>query len=575
MSIAELIMTGTNRASDSTAWVGDSLAKLGQNVGQALAQREQQKQAQEMLPFLQQSMQESMKKAGEGKSGEAYSILMPFLTDPSVARNPFMMPALEAGIKMNQIAADDFLRQSQINAYKDRYSGGTGGGNGGLPAGPQAFFGQNPADTEPLPTDSNFAQLVDEMPQTTGGAMPKFTGGFSAGLNEPAQNQELPWSSQMPNAVQPTEEVQKAFQQNQQDYLGASPDKQQAYQNNLSSTTTPIGTNVSQFDFSNIKSLRNVVGIAAPVEKNIEIPESLSVTENDKGTSYVTKFNKKTTNENVIAKSGDLVLTDVPKALSRISSNKTLSKFFKENELGNLDIGETVKNVEDETGKQKAEKSFYIGIDGKKDSYITISENDFIAASTIQNLPSSAKTLDSTFIITDKPLPKEEPAAAPTQGGLPATQPPPAAAIPEVPEEAMALQKIVEQGQTAKAKETEKSVDKRIQDIDNEIKTLSSGTKITSAAPYAMTGAMGPYAMSSGSSVQARSKTSEEAQADIQKITNLKTERELLFAKTEKAYNAAKSEGRVFQNADEVKSSKKKFPAGTIIYIGREPAKVK
>jgi hypothetical protein len=411
MSIAELIMTGTNRASESTAWVGDSLAKLGQNVGQALAQREQQKQAQEILPFLQQSMQESMTLAGKGKTGEAYAKLMPFLTDPSVARNPFMMPALEAGIKMNQIAADDFLRQSQIDAYKDRYSGGTGGGNGGLPAGPQAFFGQNPADTEPLPTDPNLAQPVDEMPQTIGGAMPKFTGGFSAGLNEPAQNQELPWSSQMPNAVQPTEEVQQAFQQNQQEYLGASPDKQQAYQNNLSSTTTPIGTSVSQFDFSNIKSLRNVVGIAAPVEKTVEVPESLSITENDKGTSYLTKFNKKTTNENVITKSGDLVLTDVPKALRRISSNKTLSKFFKENDLGQLDIGE--KSETDDTGKK--ENSFYIGIPNKKDSYITISKDDFDAASIIQNLPSSAKTLDSTFIITDKPLPKEEPTAEPTE----------------------------------------------------------------------------------------------------------------------------------------------------------------
>ena len=120
MSIAELIMQGTNRASNSTAWVGDSLAKLGQNVGAALAQREQQKQAQEMLPFLQQSMQESMTLAGKGQTGDAYAKLMPFLTDPSVARNPFMMPALEAGIKMNQIAADDFLRKSQIDAYNTR-----------------------------------------------------------------------------------------------------------------------------------------------------------------------------------------------------------------------------------------------------------------------------------------------------------------------------------------------------------------------------------------------------------------------------------------------------------------------
>ena len=392
MSIAELIMQGTNRSSESTAWVGDSLAKLGQNVGAALAQREQQKQAQEMLPMFQQSMQDSMRLAGEGKSGEAYSMLMPFLTDPSVARNPFMMPALEAGIKMNQIAADDYLRNRQISAYESRYSGKTGGGGGGgLPAGPSAFFNQNPADNEPLPTDPNLTQPVDEMPQGAGGAMPGFTGQFSAGLNEPTQ--ELPWSYQNPNAVQPTPEVKKSFEQNQQEYLGASPDKQQAYQNNLSSTKTPVGTNVSQFDFSNIKSLRNVVGIAAPVEKTVEVPESMTMTENAKGTSYSTKFNKKTTNENVITKSGDLVLTDLPKALSRISSNKTLSKYFKENELGNLDIGETVKN---EIGKE--EKSYYIGIDGKKDSYIPISKDDFDAVSEMRSCGRFGPAMDETTV---------------------------------------------------------------------------------------------------------------------------------------------------------------------------------
>jgi len=336
---------------------------------------------------------------------------MPFLTDPSVARNPFMMPALEAGIKMNQIAADDYLRNRQISAYESRYSGGTGGdgGGGGLPAGPSAFFNRNPADTEPLPTREDYVETVDGMPADN--AMPGFTGGFSASLNEPAQNQEMPWSNQMPNAVQPTPEVSKEFDKNQQEYLGASPDKQITYQNNLSSTTTPIGTNVSQFDFSNIKSLRNVIGIAAPVENIVEVPESMTMTESNKGTSYSTKFNKKTTNENVITKSGDMVLTDVPKALSRISSNKTLSKFFKENELGNLDIGEKSELVKKRGKETERVESYYIGIDGKKDSYITISKDDFIAASTIQNLPSSAKTLDSTFIITDKPLPKEEPAA--------------------------------------------------------------------------------------------------------------------------------------------------------------------
>jgi hypothetical protein len=130
MSIAELIMTGTERASKSTDWVADSLAKIGDNVGKVLREREQQKQAQEMLPFLQQSMQESMKLAGEGKSGEAYAKLIPFLTDASVTGNARLFPAIKAGIEMTQIAADDFLKKSQTEAYKDRYVGGGAGGGG-------------------------------------------------------------------------------------------------------------------------------------------------------------------------------------------------------------------------------------------------------------------------------------------------------------------------------------------------------------------------------------------------------------------------------------------------------------
>ena len=141
MSIAELIMQGTKRSSDSTAWVGDSLAKLGQNVGQALAQREQQKQAQEMLPFLQQSMQESMTLAGQGKTGEAYAKLMPFLADPAVINNPNLrqvIPAFESGIK---IAGDEFYKKEQLRVREDMYNaryGGGGDGGGGFD--PQCFL---------------------------------------------------------------------------------------------------------------------------------------------------------------------------------------------------------------------------------------------------------------------------------------------------------------------------------------------------------------------------------------------------------------------------------------------------
>jgi hypothetical protein len=131
MSIAELIMQGTNQTSNSMAGIGDSLAKLGQNVGQALAQREQQKQAQEMLPYLQQSMQESMTLAGQGKSSEAYAKLMPFLTDPSVMNNPNLrqvIPAFESGIK---IAGDEFYKKEQLRVREDMYNARYGGGGGG------------------------------------------------------------------------------------------------------------------------------------------------------------------------------------------------------------------------------------------------------------------------------------------------------------------------------------------------------------------------------------------------------------------------------------------------------------
>jgi hypothetical protein len=141
MSIAELIMTGTERASKSTDWVADSLAKIGDNVGKVLREREQQKQAQEMLPFLQQSMQESMSLAGQGQTGEAYAKLMPFLADPSVMNNPNLrqvIPAFEKGI---ELATNDFYKKEQLRVregmYNARYGGGGGGGDG---FDPQSFL---------------------------------------------------------------------------------------------------------------------------------------------------------------------------------------------------------------------------------------------------------------------------------------------------------------------------------------------------------------------------------------------------------------------------------------------------
>ena len=107
-------MQGTNRASESTAWVGDSLAKLGQNVGAALAQREQQKQAQEMLPMLQQGMQESMTLAGQGQSGAAYSKMLGMLT-PETLNNPQSMTLVKLGLDAIGKSTDDYLLSQKVS----------------------------------------------------------------------------------------------------------------------------------------------------------------------------------------------------------------------------------------------------------------------------------------------------------------------------------------------------------------------------------------------------------------------------------------------------------------------------
>lgn len=108
MSIAELIMTGTQQASKSTDWVADSLAKIGDNVSKFYREREQNKQAQEMLPMIQQGMQQSMQLAGQGKSGEAYSKMFSLLT-PETLNNPQSMTLVKLGLDAIGKSTDDYL----------------------------------------------------------------------------------------------------------------------------------------------------------------------------------------------------------------------------------------------------------------------------------------------------------------------------------------------------------------------------------------------------------------------------------------------------------------------------------
>jgi len=570
MSIAELIMQGTNRASESTAWVGDSLAKLGQNVGKALADREQQKQAQEMLPMFQQSMQDAMTYANEGDSGLAFSKLMPFLTNPATLKNPYILPALDAGTKMIELAANDYARNIQVQAYRDRYSGGetevvydtptaeqmadpnyrpsarvvpkttstrttsTRSGGGGAGMGGGSLREEVIAIDQSTPLPGMEARFTDTPPEMDTSGEQK---GFGFG-----------WSYQ--EGYRPTADRRKSFEKEYNDFLNAPVEEQEKIKEQVQVTQedVPEGKQVIPFRMA---LNPNIVGIVGP-ESSVEVEKIVQVFKDGSQ-----EDRRELIKKNPLA----ATINDLEKADNTISSNNTLLNIHKQVD-GNYSRVTTERVFQTDDPKTD---TFKIFIDGNEAPNVQTDANGAEAIGIMKAKEVAALTGKYDFV-RGKPTAE---APAPTQAGIPANQL--TTPAPQIPEEAMALQKLVEQGQVAKAGESAKNVEKRIKDIDTQIKQLSS----TYIQGSRVGGGMLPGGYAAPISSGGRQKTAEEAQADIQKISNLKTERELLFAKTEKAYNAAKSEGRVFQNSEEVKSSKKKFPTGTIIYIGTTPAKVK
>lgn len=125
MSIAELIMQGTEQNSKSTAWVSDSLQKIGQNVSAALKEREQNKQAQEMFPLIQQGIKESMDLASTGRSGEAYSKMFSIMT-PQTLGNAKLLPYLDTAFKFLDKTSTDFQQNRRLDIAASR-AGGSGG----------------------------------------------------------------------------------------------------------------------------------------------------------------------------------------------------------------------------------------------------------------------------------------------------------------------------------------------------------------------------------------------------------------------------------------------------------------
>jgi hypothetical protein len=337
MSIAELIMTGTQQASKSTDWVADSLAKIGDNVSKVLREREQQKQAQEMLPFLQQSMQESMQLAGQGQTGEAYAKLMPFLTDPSVMNNPNLrqvIPAFESGIK---IAGDEFYKKEQLRVREDMYNARYGGGETVVYDTPTA---EQMADPNYRPS----ARVVPKTTPTRSGGGGAGMGGGSAREGAIAIDQSTPlpgmearftdtipevdtngeqrgfgfgWSYQ--EGYRPTADRRKSFEKEYNDFLNAPVEEQEKIKEQVQVTQedVPEGKQVIPFRMA---LNPNIVGIVGP-ESSVEVEKIVQVFKDGSQ-----EDRRELIKKNPLA----ATINDLEKADNTISSNNTLLNIHKQ-----------------------------------------------------------------------------------------------------------------------------------------------------------------------------------------------------------------------------------------------------
>ena len=531
MSIAELIMQGTKRSSESTAWVGDSLAKLGQQVGASLAQREQQKQAQAILPFLQQNMQESMQLAGEGKSGEAYAKLIPFITDPSVINNPNLMPAVGAALKLNQFAADDFLKKEQLRVREGMYGARSDYQNSLLAlkqqqtaekASGSAFSqrfnqargrGNSPIVEAPLPGEPDFNQPTDIQP----------TGVPAIQANAP--------SGTSSNVVtyEPSEQTIQQFSENSNKYDSAKPKQKKAIEAQRTivyDNQDALGKDISNLDNDQFGFTQVVAGAADPTLFGVKFARFKQGDVNAKGEPTYKA------NDDAAASIGKL-----QEAFNLVNDRSELKDIYtKAGGWKNIELKPTAAKKATVDELDNTPTMFEVINKKNQNEKVEVTQDEFVLLGSINKMIPTSQTNDMEIIRVGEEKGTAAEAPAPTQGGLPATQPQAAAAMPEIPEEAMALQKLVEQGQAAKAGETAKNVEARIKDIDTQIKRLSSSTIAGSE------GTMSPGRVSIGRVT--RNKTPDEAQTDIEKIQQLKNRKRVLEGK----YSSPQEVGEAFQS---------------------------
>lgn len=487
--------------------IGKDLAAYGEKIGLQIKDNRDKQQAMGSLPALQEAMQAFQ----SGQSGAGYSSIINLAAqDPS---NPYVQNLVKLGMMGGTAIDENRYRMRMADAATARASGTTAGPSGserlrggmGIPALTNGDTGQG--DVITVGSDI----VAEDAAATTQAEY----------LSDPQAQAERDLRGLQPSNGVDFNETPEELSVEQKNMVPqirnfrtlAPADKQQV----LSSATTtqkPEGyearsiTGLSEL-YPNLTGdmLIPEVGTKTTIKRTVSTSDEPNSPIKESFAEEKIKVGEKLYDFN--SKSAE----NIPAAVNAMTkqapfeSKKTFAKLFNEN--GGIENA-VLRKTED----PKVYTLFFEGND--KDEY-TISDTQANYLSIAQSIPALAGS--GVQFLGAKPKAKSE-----TQRGLPAAQPPPVA--PQIPEEAAQLQQIVQQGQASKAGEQAKATENKIKEIDAEIKQLSAPSR-----QAGVTQMRGMLPSSVGTSKSEKQKSPEQAQADIQRIMQLKAQKRNLQGK--------------------------------------------
>jgi len=494
--------------------IGKDLAAYGEKIGLQIKDNRDKQQAMGSLPALQEAMQAFQ----AGKSGAGYSSIINLAAqDPS---NPYVQNLVKLGMMGGAAIDENRYRMRMADAATARASGTTAGPSGSerlrgmrvLPAMTTGDTGQGDVMTDGTDVITEDAAATTEAEYLSD---PQAQAERDLRALQPSDGVDF---NQTPAEVpqQELSEEQKNMVPQIRNFRTLAPADKQQILSSATTTQKPEG-----YESRSIRGLSELypdltgamlipeVGTKTTIKRTVstsdkpgsEIRESFAE-ENIKVGEKLYEFNSKSA-ENIPA-AVNAMTKQAP-----ADSKKTFVKLFNEN-------GGIENAVISPTEDPKVYKLFFNGND--KDEY-TISDTQANNLSIAQSIPALA---GSGVQFLGKEKSKED--KAKLQPGLPAVQAGPVA--PQIPEEAAGLQQIVEQGKAAKAGERAKSTENRIKEIDAEIKQLSAPLRQAGATPM-----RGMFPSSGATSKSEKQKSPEQAQADIQRIMQLKAQKDELQGK--------------------------------------------